>query len=358
MSLNKRGDRYLVHLLIAILFAYPLFTLVDWIMVKVPGNGSIFNSITATACFFAGVYLGRYFSFAFRYTNTYIHSALVAGFTILLFVLIALVNILVNKLSGPNNSGSRLLPPKYVLLILVFFFLGIVAGILIKLVLGKIQQRIELAEAEAAQSKSELRLLQSQLSPHFLFNTLNNLYGMSMTEADKVPSLLLRLSELLRYTVYDAKEIYVPLSSEVNYLTNYLEFEKIRLGERLELSCAIDQISDNAITIAPMLLIVFVENAFKHASNTRLEKIQIQIALQTNGNAIHFSVWNSCPIAEADDSNTLVSGGMGLENVKKRLALLYKGAYDLTIKKDTGFYIVTLRIHAKGDKLSDKLSGR
>jgi LytS/YehU family sensor histidine kinase len=220
-------------------------------------------------------------------------------------------------------------------------------GALIKIVHAISENQLKEAKTMAAHSKSELHLLQSQLSPHFLFNTLNNMYGLSITDHEKIPALLLKLSELLRYSVYDATEIYVPLKDEVAYINNYIEFEKIRIGNRLVLTTEIEEVIVPEIKIAPMLLIVFIENAFKHSKNTIDEKIYIDIKLKTWGNSILFSVKNSYGSEESEKSTINKSSGFGLDNVSKRLNLLYTGEHELNIKKDNSFYNVILQLKMK-----------
>ncbi len=113
------------------------------------------------------------------------------------------------------------------------FLLSLATGMFIKLVRERVNQQLHEAQVSAINSQSELQLLQAQLSPHFLFNTLNNMYGISISQHEKIPALLLKLSELLRYSVYESKERYVPLKEEFSYIHNYIEFEKLRLADRL-----------------------------------------------------------------------------------------------------------------------------
>ncbi|GAB3988151.1 hypothetical protein GCM10028807_10180 [Spirosoma daeguense] len=230
---------------------------------------------------------------------------------------------------------------------LPLFIFCVSGGMFIKLTRTRINNQLQEAQALSQHSQSELHLLQSQLSPHFLFNTLNNLYGISISQPDKTPTLLLKLSELLRYSVYDAKELYVPLADELTYIRNYIDFETLRIGSKLSLKTAIDNVTDTSIRIAPMLLIVFVENAFKHAKNTTDQKIAIEITLKLWGNSILFSVKNSFSRTE-DTSNELPkSGGLGLTNVNQRLNLLYENGYDLAIREADGFYTVELQLRIK-----------
>jgi LytS/YehU family sensor histidine kinase len=230
---------------------------------------------------------------------------------------------------------------------LPFAICSLAAGMLIKIVRAYTQNRLREAQAAAAQNKSELHLLQSQLSPHFLFNTLNNMYGLSLTEHEKIPPLLLKLSDLLRYTVYEANEVFVPLKDELNYISNYIAFEQIRLGDRLVLNMDIESVTSADIKIAPMLLIVFIENAFKHSRNSAAQQIFITISLKLWGNLILFSVKNSQSSEKEDRSQMDKHSGFGLASVTKRLDLLYPGEHQLTVDNANELYTVMLQLKKK-----------
>jgi LytS/YehU family sensor histidine kinase len=230
---------------------------------------------------------------------------------------------------------------------LPFAVCSLAVGMLIKIVRAYTENRLREAQAAAAQNKSELHLLQSQLSPHFLFNTLNNMYGLSLTEHEKIPPLLLKLSDLLRYTVYEATEVFVPLKDEVNYINNYIAFEQIRLGERLVLSIDIEPVTGTDIKIAPMLLIVFIENAFKHSRNSAAQQIFITISLKIWGNLILFSVQNSKGKDKEERSEMDKHSGFGLASVTKRLELLYPGEHQLSIENTDEQYTVMLQLKKK-----------
>jgi hypothetical protein len=230
---------------------------------------------------------------------------------------------------------------------LPFILLGVVTGMTVLLARFSFVQQLQKANITAAQSKSELLLLQSQLSPHFLFNTLNNLYGLSITQHEKVPALLLKLSELLRYAVYDAKELFVPLKSEIAYINNYIDFEKIRMGERLHLTTAIEVVNTDIPNIAPMLLIVFIENAFKHSKNTTNKTIMVDIALKTWSDSILFSVKNTHSGIKEENRTSGSDSGLGLANARKRLQLLYPDAHSLKVEDRDGVYSVMLQLKVK-----------
>jgi LytS/YehU family sensor histidine kinase len=197
------------------------------------------------------------------------------------------------------------------------------------------------------QKENELSLLLSQLSPHFLFNTMNNLYGLAITQHEKIPALLLRLSDLLRYAVYETKQEFVSLNDELDYIRNYIELERIRIDEGLSLTVQMDNTS-NGIRIAPMLLIIFVENAFKHAKNTIGHKIVIDIKLSVSNKYIVFFAGNSYKDQPDDGSIIREKGGVGINNAIKRLELVYgSGGYSLEQRKEHDYYTVELTIKAR-----------
>jgi hypothetical protein len=237
-------------------------------------------------------------------------------------------------------------PLQIIIIILVIVLFSLPLGMFVGLIYKKLKKQVAAAETAAAHSKSELQLLQSQLSPHFLFNTLNNLYGISLREPEKTPGMLLRLSELLRYSVYDAKDALVPLKDELNYLKNYIEFEKIRIGDRLDLKVDIENFDVENVRIAPMLLVVFVENAFKHAKNSLNQNIQIEISLKLWINQILFAVKNSHKDSVSSDVMNR-HNGFGLQSTIKRLELQYPNAHDLKIEKDEDSFSVMLRVNIK-----------
>lgn len=213
-----------------------------------------------------------------------------------------------------------------------FTTLVIIVGYSIKLSRDNILERRQTKEAK-------LRLLKEQLNPHFLFNTLNNLYGLSITKSEKLPDLMLKLSELLRYSLYETDEVTVPLDEEVLYLENYLALEKVRLEATSKVH--FNQKGDfSSLSIAPMLLIVFVENAFKHTEKSKLSSIEV--GLEAHENQLFFSCKNSYDKNVSNELNT--TGGIGLKNVRQRLNLLYPKCHDLTISEGEHYYTVELHI--------------
>jgi LytS/YehU family sensor histidine kinase len=186
--------------------------------------------------------------------------------------------------------------------------------------------------------ESELSFLKSQINPHFLFNTLNSLYALSLKKSDKAPELILHLSEMMRYMLYGSNEKYVKLSTEVNYIKNYLELEKLRYDNKAVITFDFESEVENDIDLPPLLLIPFVENAFKHGLGHTIEGGYVKIKLNVKKNQIDFWVENSKPSSIKNNDNK--SGGIGLKNVRRRLDLYFADNYNLSIREElTGFFV-------------------
>ncbi|MGL4598389.1 MAG: sensor histidine kinase [Bacteroidia bacterium] len=198
-------------------------------------------------------------------------------------------------------------------------------------------------EKKNLQLLTELQHLKAQISPHFLFNTMNNFYGLAVEQSKKLPALMVGLSELLRYSLYETNSPTVPLVNEVKYLKNYVELEKIRLEDTLDFEFTIDVDETSKIQIIPLLLVVFVENAFKHAKNVKDEvmRIRIRLAVSEDGKLI-FEVTNNCLRQQQLHPQTFNASGIGLENARKRLEAFYPdNQHALTIaKKENEFYVL------------------
>lgn len=234
---------------------------------------------------------------------------------------------------------------KLALTFLCFILFGLSSGMLIKLI--KSYQDLQLMDARLAADKSraELKALQAQLSPHFLFNTLNNLYGLSIARPEKLPDLILKLSNLLHYSVYGAKELLVPLKDELAYIQHYIDFERIRMDNRLVLEVDLEQGRQSAVQIAPLLLIVLVENAFKHARESIGEELFIGIQLRMQRGELVFYVENTCSATEpAGIVGGKESGGFGLANLRERLELIYPGKHILQVQPFNGRFRAELRL--------------
>ena len=207
----------------------------------------------------------------------------------------------------------------------------------------------ELRGAEIALSKStaDLKFLRSQINPHFLFNALNTLYGTALIDGSKrTANGIQMLGDMMRFMLDDNHLDFIPLSSEISYLQNYIALQKLRIQDSDEIDMNEEFIVDNCThQIIPMLLIPFVENAFKHGIDIN-KKSWIKIALSCVDNRIHLNVRNSLHTADANDPERKHSG-IGLKNVKERLKIFYEGRHELTYKSTEKEFIVELIIEPK-----------
>lgn len=204
---------------------------------------------------------------------------------------------------------------------------------------GYISQRLE-AEKKAQHLLAEVNNLKSQIAPHFLFNTLNNLYGLAVEKSDKLPALMLQLSDLLRHSLYETQKPLVAIGDEIEVLKSYTHLESVRLEDDLQLKF------DNAVPdkapfqIAPLILIVFTENAFKHAKFVQSAPVSIDIKTTMEDEWFSLAIRNNY-----NNQRESAGNGIGLTNVKRRLEVLYpKGQHQLTIIKEEGFYTVYLQL--------------
>ncbi|MEO0470886.1 MAG: histidine kinase [Bacteroidota bacterium] len=189
----------------------------------------------------------------------------------------------------------------------------------------------------AAQLKSEMDLLQAQINPHFLFNTLNNLHALVVKQSPEAPEVVLSLSEMLRYTIYRGKDASVRLEEEIEYLHKLLALHLLRQHQEVDLQ--FEHTVDLQQEIAPLIFVVFVENAIKHGLGGQMNEAFIHIRFLQKDEHILFEIENSIP---AD--KPLVQAGIGLKNVKKRLQLLYPDRHHLLIHSDQQRYKVSLQI--------------
>lgn len=197
-------------------------------------------------------------------------------------------------------------------------------------------------EKRDAATQAELNFLKSQIHPHFLFNTLNNLYALSLTQSAQTPAVILGLSKILRYMLYECNTAFVSLRKDIEILNSYIALEKIRYEARLELNVNV-QLDEGMQQIAPLLLLPLVENAFKHGVSETEECPWINIELKTKGDKLTFNVSNSKP-ETAPEKPAMHYSKIGLANVRKRLELLYPGRHTLQAYDEEDCFISILEI--------------
>ena len=218
----------------------------------------------------------------------------------------------------------------------------------LKLLKSWYQEERRTQALQKVNAQTELKFLKSQINPHFLFNSLNNLYALTLMKSDKAPEVVLRLSSILRYVLYETTEGKVPLEKEIEYLRDYIELEKIRLGERAIIETDLDG-DFRQLEVEPMIFLTLVENSFKHGAARQESGAWIKLQIRRTGdNEIHFHVSNSRSRKDTKDSPDLLNpnknGGIGLENLRKRLQLLYHDRHKLTISEDADTYAADLHI--------------
>ena len=194
-------------------------------------------------------------------------------------------------------------------------------------------------EKQEENLKTELSFLRSQISPHFMFNVLNNLIALIRMKSDQLEPTVFKLSSLMRYMIYETDEKKVSLQKEIEYLRNYIDLQQLRFGDKIKMNVNLEAPPEN-FEIEPMLLIPFIENAFKHGTGY-IQKPQIDIELAVKNSTINFSVRNKYGVAEEQKDE---SSGIGLANVKRRLNLLYENQHELSIVQADNWFTVLLQL--------------
>lgn len=210
-----------------------------------------------------------------------------------------------------------------------------------KMLIDRIQTQQQLEFLEKERIKNELDYLKAQINPHALFNSLNTIYGHIDKTNQVARNILLHFSELLRYQLYDCGAEKVILKKEIEYVTNYVAFQRLRKNEYLIVNLEIGNI-EPGLNIAPLLLVVLIENAFKFVSNFCDKENKIDIRLFTEGTILHCSFFNTMELRQPAAPGN--SNGIGIVNLKRRLELLYPRKYNLTTKMERDYYETNLTI--------------
>lgn len=210
--------------------------------------------------------------------------------------------------------------------------------IVLKLMIYFRDKQLTINRLEREKSQSQLQFLRSQINPHILFNNLNNIYSLSEQKDPRTSEIILKLSDLMRYVIYESAEDRVLLSRELAHLKGYVELQKIQIEGRGIVKFEIEGDCEG-YTIAPMLLVPFVENCFKHSMGSQINDIIISVNILISGNRLFFESKNSFSTMEGSD---LSPSGIGLRNTQERLDMLYQGKYQLDLSEDNDLYVVKL----------------
>lgn len=345
---NSKYLRILCHIIFW-MFAYFFFVIFygranrDY-MVTIIFASMLFPLSIATTYF-----INYYLIPKFLFTRKYARFALFSFYTLVLSVWLELLISFLIFIYFSNYQIYKMDPSSFDA---VFLFVGLYFIIIVATAIMLVRRSFQIQkkntelnnkrfETELKLKEAELKLLKAQIHPHFLFNTLNNLYGLTLEKSDEAPGLVLRLSEILDYILYRCNEKYVPLSEEINTLKNYIEIEKIRYSEKLELVVKFPGSNTN-FKIAPLIILPFVENAFKHGVSKFPGVASVKTTISLTDKTLLFKIENSKnPIAQKEEN---YSKGIGLHNVKKRLELMYPKKYILSIRDKPETFSVNLTI--------------
>jgi sensor histidine kinase YesM len=218
----------------------------------------------------------------------------------------------------------------------------LIAAVIYRLIIDKIENDKRQKEIIAEQLSIKLKFLRSQISPHFIFNVLTNLVYLARKKSEQLEPALIMLSDLMRYMLYESDQKKVPLTTEIKYLESYIELQKLRFGYDVPIEVAIRHSDENIhYSIEPMLLIPFVENAFKHGIG--VENPSLNIHLNVKDGRLNFKVANRF-IDNDEKTDMDRNSGIGLENVRSRLLLLYPKNHTVSIKKEHNIFSVQLNL--------------
>ena len=244
-----------------------------------------------------------------------------------------------NRVRPNAPNGPR--PPSAFIIHLLLISVSYILSILAETFLFAQKKEEAIAKQTAELAESELKFLKMQINPHFLFNSLNNIYALSISNSEKTPESIHSLSEMLRYVIYDCEKPKVPIEKEIHYIENFIELFKLRSSKRFNITFT-NQVDNTLMEVAPMLFIIFIENAFKHSGIEKGGEAFVTISLKTSNNNVIFSVENSIPTVNIIKDG---SSGIGLINAKKRLDIAYPNKHDLKIES-ASTYTVNLKMNA------------
>lgn len=244
---------------------------------------------------------------------------------------------------GPLPGRPPFAPPQFLIHFLALSIAYILATFVETFLFAqKKEEEIIVSKNEAL--RTELKLLKSQINPHFLFNSLNNIYALSAIDSEKTQQSISYLSDMLRYVLYECEHELVPLEKEITYIQNYIKLFSLKSSKTYSIETDF-KIANKNIKVAPMLFIPFMENALKHGNIEKITDTFIRIKIDANEHKVQFEIENSKP---ESPKVTDEMGGIGIENVKKRLAILYPGRHELLINETSQAFKVNLNIDLNG----------
>jgi LytS/YehU family sensor histidine kinase len=245
-------------------------------------------------------------------------------------------------ISGINVTFSSLFTIDLLIVYLVTLAIVFIS-VSIMLLREKERGKSERAQFEKEKKEMELFALKSQIDSHFLFNTLNNIYGLALRKSDLAPQSVLYLSEILNFVLYETKNDFYPLSKEIQLLKYYIELEKMRYGDSFRIDFEADDKDDDSC-ITPLILFTFLENSFKHGVSKTMNSPWVKIRLKSGVSEIFFEIENSVPL-NPENVGHEGNKGIGLENIRRRLALLYPQMHKLITRMDENAFYAGLTLY-------------
>ena len=227
---------------------------------------------------------------------------------------------------------------------LVWVYLFPIFTLVVKLMKDHFERKQKMESLKKDKANAELGFLKAQLHPHFLFNTLNNLYTLTLYKSDQAPDIVLKLGKILDYTMHQDKSTEIPIHKEIELIDDYIDLELLRYGDRLDFSFQ-QEIDNKEATIVPLVLLSIVENAFKHGASGDHGRPKIYIDLKVKNDLLDFQVFNSRPLlAQADKTN--FKKGIGMNNIKRQLVLIYPERHQFKVKETDDSYQVNVIIES------------
>jgi sensor histidine kinase YesM len=321
-----------------LVFSFILFTLNDWILIK--SWRGIWSGCLYFLLLYGHAQLNRFFLLPVLLKKhrplVYIlaSTALVLVFSIVMYEVTTLW-IYKNCFLYKSSEQQSYVFQAATLVATLICILSVI------LILKFYRERKDLDTEKLLYNQAQLNSLREQLNPHFLFNTFNTLYGISLQYPERTPELIMHVSQLMRYQLESNEKKCVPLEDEINFISSYIELEKERVGYRCDIILTTDVDDDNAYKIPPMLLICFIENAFKHGTCS-IEKCFVNVNVSVKEGKLELVVKNSIP----KKKNDVVSTKIGIKNTTERLRLIYGSNYSLDIQ-EAGVYTVNLQLQLK-----------
>lgn len=269
---------------------------------------------------------------------------------VMIVITIVIITELISSFPLPDNSGNNIgefskistEAKRHLRTQIVWYFFFIVTGfsLAIELVFELFKQIISKQEIEAEKNKAELALYKSQINPHFLFNTLNAIYGLVVSQSDKTESAFIKFSNIMQYMYSQSTSDTVDIESEIDYISQYVDLQKLRLNHHTKIYLT-TQVDDYGTTIPSMVLITFIENAFKYGTSPDID-CYIKISITVKDDELLFETENKVMKRKKDNVNAI-----GIKNCRKRLELLYPDKFSLSNYEQDGIYFVSLKIRLK-----------